>query len=57
MAHHQQQHDDDDSTDQLENTAEHWREGNHGEADDSADEVATGAERGADQPDYGREGN
>ena len=54
MGHHQ--HSDDESTEKLENTAEHWREGDHGEAQDSADKVAEGAERGAKQPDYGIEG-
>jgi ribonuclease HI len=48
----------DESTQKLETTAEHWREGHEGsEAQESADEVARGAERGAEQPDYGIEGN
>jgi hypothetical protein len=54
MTHHQREQDE--STEALETTADHWREGNPGEADDSADKVAEGAERAAQQPDYGREG-
>lgn len=43
---------------QLETTAAHWREPARGtEAEQSAEEVARGAEQAADQPDYGIEGN
>ena len=43
---------------ELATTAEQWREGlEDTEAEDSADEVARGAERAAEQPDYGREGS
>jgi ribonuclease HI len=56
MGHHQ--HSEDESTEKLENTAEHWREGHEGtEAQESADKVAEGAERGSEQPDHGIEGN
>jgi hypothetical protein len=45
------------SDEQLETTAEHWREGHEGgEAEESAAEVARGAERAAQQPGFGREG-
>jgi superfamily I DNA/RNA helicase len=36
---------------------EHWRDLEGTDAEDSAEEVARGAERAADQPDYGREGS
>jgi len=62
------QHDDDrDQTtedhdqaakEELVNTAEHWRDGQAGaEIEESAAEVARGAEQAAEQPDYGREGS
>jgi hypothetical protein len=42
---------------QLDETADAWRSGTRGtEVEQSADEVASGAERAAQQPDYGREG-
>jgi hypothetical protein len=45
------------SDEQLETTAEHWREGHEGsEAEESAIEVAEGADRAAEQPGFGREG-
>jgi hypothetical protein len=48
----------DSAPEQLENTADNWRDGPTSPAvQDSADEVARGAERGAEQPDYGIEGN
>ncbi len=50
--------DEDHSTQELETTADHWRQGLEGtKAEDSAKEVARGAEQGAEQPDYGIEGN
>ncbi len=52
------ENDEDQSTPELEATADHWRQGYEGtKAEDSAKEVARGAERGAEQPDYGIEGN
>ena len=48
----------DESQERLHQTAEHWRKGQTGgEIEESAAEVARGAERGAEQPDYGREGS
>lgn len=48
----------DESTQELVQTAEHWRAGQAGgEIEESAAEVARGAERGAKQDDYGIEGN
>lgn len=59
MSHHS--HDDEnanDSAEQMDNTAEHWRQGLEGtDAERPAAEVARGAERGAEQPDFGIEGN
>ena len=50
--------DRDNAQDQLEQTADGWRSGARGtEAEESADEVASGADRAAQQPDYGREGS
>ena len=47
-----------DAQDQLGQTADAWRSGTHGtEVQQSADEVASGAERAAEQPGYGREGS
>lgn len=49
---------DEDSEKQLETTADHWRNGLEGtDAEESADEVARGAERAAEQPEFGREGS
>ncbi len=49
---------EDESQQQLEETAEFWRSDVEGmEAEDLADQVAQGAERAAQQPEYGREGN
>jgi hypothetical protein len=42
---------------QLENTAEGWRTTIDEEAEKSAEEVARGADRAAEQPDFGQEGN
>lgn len=43
---------------ELHTTADHWREPLRGtEAEDSADEVARGAEQATEQPGYGREGS
>lgn len=48
---------EDDAQQQLEETAESWRTDVDGtEAEASANEVADGAERAAQQPDFGREG-
>jgi uncharacterized protein YhfF len=48
---------EDEAQQQLEETAESWRtDVEDTEAEDSADQVAEGAERAAQQPDYGREG-
>ncbi len=42
----------------LKSTAEQWRESAQGtDADTSAEEVASGADRAAEQPGYGREGS
>lgn len=42
----------------LTKTADAWRAGLEGtEAEDSADEVARGADQAAEQPGYGREGS
>ncbi|MDP8904848.1 MAG: hypothetical protein M3N29_05950 [Chloroflexota bacterium] len=62
MSHHTNEHGsarqtDEDSEEQLRTTAEHWRQAPTGEADESADEVARGAEQAAEQPDFGREGS
>lgn len=47
----------DEADEKLETTADHWRQTAEGSpAEDSADEVARGAERAAEQPGYGREG-
>lgn len=52
------ENDEDQSTLELETTADHWRQGLEGtKAEDSAKEVARGAARSAEQPDYGIEGN
>jgi hypothetical protein len=48
---------EDEAQQQLEETAEFWRTDIDGtEAEASANEVADGAERAAQQPDFGREG-
>lgn len=48
----------DDAQEQLGQTADAWRSSTRdSEIQDSADEVASGAERAAGQPDYGREGS
>ena len=47
-----------DPEEQLRTTADDWREPLHGtEAEESADEVARGAENAARQPGFGREGS
>jgi hypothetical protein len=49
---------DEDAQQQLEDTAEAWRSGLDGtDAEESANEVAQGADRAADQPGFGREGS
>ena len=50
--------DGDSAQQELAETADGWRSGARGsEAEESADEVAHGADRAAEQPDYGREGS
>lgn len=50
--------DDRAADEELAATAAGWREPLRGtEAEDSADEVARGAENAAEQPGYGREGS
>ncbi len=49
---------EDDAEHQLKRTADDWRSGMDGtDAEDAADKVAEGADRAAEQPDYGREGS
>ena len=47
----------DDAQAQLGQTADGWRSVLSPELEDSADEVASGADRAAQQSDYGREGS
>ena len=47
----------DNSEEELKNTAEGWRTTLDDAAEESAEEVARGADRAAEQPDFGREGN
>jgi hypothetical protein len=48
---------EDEAQQQLHETADFWRSDVEGtEAEESAEKVAEGAERAAQQPDYGREG-
>ena len=50
--------DEQEADEQLRTTADDWRESLRGtEAEDSADEVARGADNAARQPGFGREGS
>lgn len=64
MSHHDEdpaqpiQDHDQTAQEELVNTADRWRKGQAGgEIEESASEVARGAEQAAEQPDYGREGS
>jgi len=64
MSHHDEDRDqliqdhDQAAQEELVNTADQWRRGHAGgEVEESASEVARGAEQAAEQPDYGREGS
>jgi hypothetical protein len=48
---------DETPEEELKKTAEGWRTTLDEEAEESADEVARGADRAAEQPDFGREGS